>query len=211
MSPAGCDEVRDLAPELALGVLPGAERARAVAHLAVCDACREEVAAMADAADTVLLVAPGREPPSGFESRVVAAMATAARPPGRRRWLVGVLAAAAVVIALLGGLALGRAGDDGPGEELAAAELRDGGGEAIGEVFVYEGEPAWVFVRYEHVPGAASYQMEVELADGEVVTEPAPWLDEGRGSWGATVEVDARDVRAVRLTSDDGWRCEGRF
>jgi anti-sigma factor RsiW len=207
---ASCEEVRELAPELALGVLAGDQRARALSHLARCDRCRGEVAALADAADAVLLVAPGREPPSGFESRVVAAMAPAPRPSRRRRWWL-VAAAAAVAVALVAGVVVGATRGDGEREQLAAAELRDGGGDAIGEVFLYEGEPAWVFVHYEQVPPAAGYAMEVELDGGEVVRRPAPWLDEGEGSWGATVDVDPASVRAIRLTTDDGWRCEGRF
>ena len=37
----GCAEFAGVAAELALGVLTGRERARALAHLDRCDACRE--------------------------------------------------------------------------------------------------------------------------------------------------------------------------
>ena len=39
----GCDEFADAAAELALGVLTGRDRAKAIAHLDQCDACRENI------------------------------------------------------------------------------------------------------------------------------------------------------------------------
>jgi hypothetical protein len=203
-----CERVRELAPELALGVLAGAERAAAVVHLADCPECRDEVARLADAADALLLIAPEREPPSGFETRVLDAMArTRARPRRLRR----VLAAAAVVVALVGGVAVGRATSGESGEHLEAASLQDGGGRPIGEVFLYGGEPTWLFVRFEGVPHGDAYELEVDVAGRGTVRRPAPWLEGGAGSWGATFDVDAGAVRAVRLVADDGWRCEAVF
>jgi hypothetical protein len=66
-----CDVVRDRTAELALGSLPGDERDEVLAHLSTCPACRREVERLADAADSLLLLAPVIEPPLGFETRAV--------------------------------------------------------------------------------------------------------------------------------------------
>jgi Putative zinc-finger len=82
--PMTCDAVAELAPELALGIVTGDQRARALAHLAGCGDCRARVEELSGVADALLLLAPAREPPAGFESRVLARLPAPARP---RRWL----------------------------------------------------------------------------------------------------------------------------
>ncbi|WP_341359393.1 zf-HC2 domain-containing protein [Georgenia sp. M64] len=62
---------------LALGDVGQPERDAVTAHLAVCEGCRAEYTAIADAADHVLAAAPAVAPPAGFSSRVLAAMAAA--------------------------------------------------------------------------------------------------------------------------------------
>lgn len=81
MSPApDCVSVRDLIPELAAGVAAGDERARALKHLAGCASCRAELEQAAKVIDDLLMLAPGHEPPAGFEQAVLAAIASP--PPG---------------------------------------------------------------------------------------------------------------------------------
>ena len=70
-----CETVREIAPDVALGLLTGEERAEALAHLERCDRCRAEVASLAVVADEVLLAGPRVAPPAGFADRVVAAVA----------------------------------------------------------------------------------------------------------------------------------------
>jgi hypothetical protein len=134
-----CGQVRPLLAELAARALTGQERAGVLRHTAGCLTCREELAELAKIADELLLLAPEKQPPVGFESMVVARLtgvppgeeetvATSARPrrvarrAGRRltgtrrtRRAVAVLAASAVLVAaaVLGGLAVhaGSAGD----------------------------------------------------------------------------------------------------
>jgi anti-sigma-K factor RskA len=67
----GCDELADVAAELALGVLTGRERAEALAHLAQCPACRENVRQLAVTGEELLELLPVSEPPPGFETRVM--------------------------------------------------------------------------------------------------------------------------------------------
>jgi anti-sigma-K factor RskA len=66
-----CAEFADSAAELALGVLTGRERARALAHLDHCDACRENVRQLAVTGEELVGLLPAIEPPAGFETRVM--------------------------------------------------------------------------------------------------------------------------------------------
>jgi hypothetical protein len=87
--PLRCSQLRDMAPDVALGLLTGEERAVALAHLEGCAACRAEVSSLAGVADEVLLTAPEAMPPEGFDRRVLARLAevraaeTQAPAPGR--------------------------------------------------------------------------------------------------------------------------------
>jgi len=78
----GCEQVRELAPELALGIAAGEDRDAALRHLSGCPACRQLVSELSSVGDELLLLAPEREPPAGFESRV---LTTIAAPPRQRR------------------------------------------------------------------------------------------------------------------------------
>ena len=62
-----CDEVRAVAPELALGIVEGEERGLALEHLAECPDCRRRVEELSEVAAELLLLAPHEEVPVGFE------------------------------------------------------------------------------------------------------------------------------------------------
>lgn len=102
----GCDELADVAEELALGVLTGRERAAAIAHLDQCAPCREKVRRLMVAGEELLGLLPVSEPPPGFEGGTVErlGLASSVAVPGpasrtRRRYVV--LAVATVLLAVL--------------------------------------------------------------------------------------------------------------
>jgi hypothetical protein len=78
-----CAELRDVAAELALGVLTGRERAAATAHLEQCQACREEVRQLTATGEQLLGLLPSAEPPAGFETRVLERLGMSAPPEGQ--------------------------------------------------------------------------------------------------------------------------------
>src|SRR5215475_15965457 len=96
----GCDQVRDLAADLAIGIADGQERDAALRHAATCPSCRRLVSELSSVVDDLLLLAPSHEPPPGFASRTVARISppaargrrlgirpAARRIPAGRRWL----------------------------------------------------------------------------------------------------------------------------
>ena len=81
-----CAELADAAAELALGVLTGRERAEALAHLDHCETCREHVRQLTMTGEELLGLIPPREPPAGFETRVMERLGLSAperQPAGR--------------------------------------------------------------------------------------------------------------------------------
>lgn len=117
-----CESVRDDVPLLAAGMLDDARAREVTLHVAECASCRAE-------SDLVALLRTVSVAAVGLESRVLRAIAIPAPPP---RWRVGALAAAAGLVALIGGSAvlLQSRSADGPDvvavgfePELEAAEL----------------------------------------------------------------------------------------
>src|SRR5215475_908295 len=93
-----CDQVREPAPDLAIGIADGQQRDAILRHAATCPGCRQLVSELSSVVDDLLLLAPSQEPPSGFAARTLArisppaARRRASRPgaqhsPAGRRWL----------------------------------------------------------------------------------------------------------------------------
>jgi Putative zinc-finger len=215
-----CHQIREVAPELALGILAGQERAEALQHLAGCASCRRHLAELAEVADELLLLTPSREPPVGFESRVVGRL-TGRPPTARRRWLVA-MAAAAVLAAALTAIGFHLATDQdrevaaryrhtlqqANGRYFGALPLRDTGGHRAGNVFGYEGSPSWVFVTVSSPSGSGAYTVQVTTRDGKRLQLGTLTVTDGRGSWGRALPVALRDIVRLRLVNDRG---ETRF
>jgi hypothetical protein len=228
MTALGCAHMREIAPDLALGLLTGEERAAALEHLEGCQACRAEVASLAGVADDVLLTAPEVTPPAGFDGRVLARLAgarSAASPHRRagaahmrprrhrrRRAVVGAaLAAAAAAVVLAAAVLVSR--DDPDTSDVATVDMRTGVGEVVGEAILRDGDPATIAV---DVPGWAAiadpddtYWLAIELGDG---SRTMTHVDTDHTWWEVPVEADPSDIAAVSMLDGEGrvW-CTGRF
>jgi hypothetical protein len=217
----GCEQVRELAPEFALGVAEGEERDAVLRHLGGCAGCRQLVSELSSVGDELLLLAPAREPPPGFESRILGRLAEPRRPRplpslGRRRWMA---VAAAVVLAAVvgaGSVLLATAGDrrladgyqavlrQGQGSFLAAAPLAGGQGR-VGTVFGYQGRPSWVMVTLQPSPPAESrFRVQVLTRDGRYLAAGDAILGGASGVWGGRLPVDLSAVRELRFVGSDG-------
>jgi Putative zinc-finger len=213
-----CEETRELAAELALGIADGADRAQALRHLAECPECRRSVEELSGVVDQLLLLAPQHEPPAGFESRVVNHIAPS-RPARRRRWRVVLVpvAAATAAAALAVGVVLGATSDDrrladqyretlaaANGSYFEATRLQDADGERAGLVYGYRGTPSWIYVDV-YSDRATEYRAELVLTSGRRVPLPTLRLDPTTGSAGKAIPVDLERVARVELTgSRDG-------
>jgi len=223
---SSCEEVRALAPELALGIADGKERADALAHLASCAACRGHLAELTDVADDLLALTPPEEPPVGFETRVLTELEIEPRKRTRRlpwprseprRVLLAataacVLAAATTASALLLTFQDERelagqyraALENVGGEYFQATRLRDSRGTAVGQVYGYQGRPSWLFIvvykRHRDSPLTGS----LTTTAGETVPLRALALDSERASWGGELPVPLREVEVLRLVDESG-------
>jgi hypothetical protein len=219
----GCEQVRELAPELALGIAEGEERDAALRHLSGCAGCRQLVSELSSVGDELLQLAPAHDPPAGFESRVLAAFA---EPPrrGRRqplahRWRWVATAAAAVVLAAAlgaGSVLLATAGDrrlaagyqavlsQGQGAYFLAAPLQGTQGR-IGTVFGYQGQPSWAMVTLQSsIQGEGRFQVQVVTRGGRYLPLGDAVLGGARRTWGERLPVDLSAVHELRFVGLDG-------
>ncbi len=211
-----CQETREMAADLALGIVEGEERGRALQHLAECPECRAEVEKFSDVADELLLLAPHREAPVGFESRVLNELLPPPQPKRRRRLRLvlapaaAALAAAAIVLAIVSpDLRLAshyrHTLDQANGREFESYALRGPGDTHVGTVFSYEGSPSWVHIDVD--PGASSGLTQAELVTDDGSQVPLRWfhLDPAGGS-GGSIPVDPHHVSVLRLSGASGSR-----
>jgi hypothetical protein len=222
--PARCTALSGALGELALGTLTGRERAALVAHLEKCTACSAEVDALSLTADQLLHLAPTAEPPVGFEAGVFQRLGlqqrtrgSQQRTRGKRYWpawrpkLVASMAAGALVLAFgLGALlGFGTAGG-GSGRPAAASQgpiqvaSLFSGGHAVGQVFVYAGNPTWLFMDMNNVRWEGALRCEVVVDQGPTITLGRFWLSDGKGAWAASVSQPAGRLVEARVVGASG-------
>jgi hypothetical protein len=217
----GCPEVRDLLPEFAMGSATGQDRAEVLRHLARCARCRRELDEFSRVADELLLMAPEREPPAGFEAAVLARMrsseATRSRPivrAGRRLLWV----AAFVLVAALGaGVVWWSTAADrriagqyqhalsvADGRYLTAAPVtvsgRNTAYDAAGYVFAYQGSPSWLLLTVSSAPAPGRYDVTVVTVDGDSWSIGTCVAADSRCTIGNTIGVPISKIQAVRVT-----------
>jgi hypothetical protein len=214
----GCEQVREMAPDLAIGILDGQERDAALRHTETCSGCRRMVSEYLSVVDELLLLAPEQDPPLGFAGRTVARLRPAARH--RRRWVAGLAIAASFVIAtgLGSGAVLWSTSSDrqlaesyravlaqGQGSFFVAARLVGPDG-SIGNVFGYEGQPSWLFATLD-VPADAADRFGVRLVtrDGRQVSLGFAVLGGSHDTWGAEIPGDLTNVAQLRFEAPSGY------
>jgi hypothetical protein len=210
-----CEQTRSLASELALGITDGAERAQAIEHLARCADCRRAVAELSEVTDELLLLVPEREPPVGFESRVLMRVKPAPanlRRRRRARRALAVLAPAAVTAAIATVVVLSATSDDrrlagqyraalaaAHGTSFEAARLHAPANLPAGVVYAYRGAPSWIFLYLDRAHRSTRYRTELAMTSGRRVRMPSLRIDPATGSGGQSIRVDLHDVVSVRL------------
>ena len=213
-----CAAARDLAPEIALGVADGSERAEALRHIESCAECRGHLQDLSRVADEVLLLAPEAEPPAGFESRVLERL-SGPSAPARPRWrrIAPLVAAAALGAAAAFGGAwwatapqrefatfYERALASADGSYFGARSLIAGDGRAVGNVFAFAGEPSWLFVVITDAQRDGRHRVAVELQNGDRIELGSFRVEAGRGSLGTIVAFPLEDMGGLRIETRRG-------
>jgi anti-sigma factor RsiW len=214
-----CDEMEELAPELALGTLTGPERAEAVEHLASCPDCQRRVTELAQVVDSLLVLAPEDDPSPDLEARVLARTVgeqptdtVPERRTPRRRWtLAGSIAAAVLAVLTFTIVALLR--DSENVDTVRTAVATEDGGRSVCRAVINEVDPAWLFVSLDE-PGEqrAGYDVEIRFDSGETARVGRIDLRDGHGELAVTLDLQGSRVHSVRLIGADGeFGYEARF
>ena len=229
----GCEQVTELAPELALGVADGHERESALDHMSGCQTCRRLVWELSALTDDLLLLAPEHAAPPGLEGRVLDAISFDApertsapralptprrRPLLRRAWRVALVAAGLTLALAVGatGVFLGTAADRrvadqyrallgvGQGSFFAAAPVWSDARE-VGTAWGYQGHPSWVFVSLRTPEGDRGwYRAWLVTSDGRRISLGRTELGGDAAAWGHNLPVDLSTARALILESEGG-------
>jgi hypothetical protein len=210
-----CDDVRALAPELALGIADGAERALALRHVATCPECRRLLDELSEVGDDLLLLVPEHEPPAAFEARALERIhppRRRERPLRRHRLLLASVTSAVATAAVTVAVVLGITGQDrrlagqyqqtlavAHGSYFEAATLRDPAGDRAGVVFGYRGAPSWIFAELDTPYRSQGYTGQLVLVSGRRVPLGRLGIDAARGSGGQAIPVDLHRVKVVRF------------
>ena len=220
-----CEEVRRLAPEIALGIADGEDRARALEHASGCPRCRRRLDELSELADDLLLLASVREPPPGLESDVLARLqeewGRSPRRGSRPASLRAVASIAAVLVAVGAALAgmyvatdddredaslYRRALREADGSYFGALPLRDSSGRRGGLVFGYAGSPSWLLVLVDATSGTGRWDVELRTAKGRRLRLGSFRVDRGRGSFGRALPVPLHEVARVSVSERTGRR-----
>jgi hypothetical protein len=83
-------------------------------------------------------------------------------------------------------------------------DLSDEGGEEAGHVFVYDGDPSWVFVNFSEVEMPGEYRMQIVTRQGERLSAGSFDVSAEDKSWGGAIPVDLDEVATIRCVLRGG-------
>lgn len=214
MTELRCSDVAAVDAELALGVADARTRAAAVAHLERCPACRRRVRDLSDVADRLVELVPPAQPPTGFESRVMARIdpdgrdadrRAGHRPEGRRRWWAMAAAgvAAAVLLAVGGWWVGSTTGTSTPPARHTVTASLVHHHEVVGQVVVVGGPDPWLSMSMRTGAGVWTVRCQVREAGGRLLTLGTYPVTGGYGYWAAPLPPGT-SVRSVRVVGASG-------
>jgi hypothetical protein len=173
------------------------------------------VAELTDAADAFPLLVGEREPPPGFEQRVLTELRAGRRGPRRRLLTAIAVAAAAAAILSITVVRVVDAGSEAaaPGPPRAATFTQarlvtTGNGDPAGWAYV-SGKRS-VALAVDYGVSAGSYDIRVHPARGEPVKIGDMTVAENRGSWTGTSTVNIGSGSEISLVDPRGAQvCHG--
>jgi predicted anti-sigma-YlaC factor YlaD len=203
MNPIGCAQVRDASPELALGILDGAERAELLWHLGGCPRCQEYVNELAGVADGLTRLAPEVEPPLGFSRRVDAAIRGRHRRTFRR-WGTVALAAAAAAILSVATVQIIDAGRSTPrvaAPTLHTVAMIGANNVRVGRVAVSGTSPVSLAVNVDYSIPDGAYTLELTHPGSAGQHIGTLTVAGGHGAWNGTATLPRRDDVTLQMVS----------
>lgn len=193
MSRVECVAVREQAPELALGVLYGAERAEALLHIGSCTRCQALVTELTEVADALPLAVPEVEPSPGFGRRVLVAKRSGRRRAIRR--VVALLAATAAAATIVS-VTLVRVIDHERETSVAALSalrlttMTNEAGLPVGRVVASGSRPTALLVEADYAVRDGRYRLQVQAPDAPSPTTIGMMtVTGGRGTWQGTASL----------------------
>lgn len=214
-----CTAARDAAPELALGLLDGAERADVLQHVHKCPSCQASLAELAAVADLLAQLAPEAEPPADFGRRVIAATR---RDRRTRRRAVAALAAfaAAATIGAVGVVRIvdaSRSDVEAAAPELRSVAMRSPAGAWVGRVVATAGKASGVFVTVDYAVPDGDYELVLRRSAGSSTPGSSTpgsstvvgsiEVRDGRGTWTGPVERGAGESVLEMLDGTNAVVC----
>ena len=222
----GCVEVEESLAELALGILPGNERAAVLAHVQGCEQCQAELEKLTLTADGLLGLAPELEPPVGFEVELFRRLGISESQAGAEvahRRIGGLMdrissrgrvmvSAAAVTIAIALGFGSGWVANPGTsasgplyehGVASATATLTSDT-HSVGTVSTFAGTPGWMLMTVHAADVSGWVTCRVTVSGGKQLTVGRFRLDHGYGAWSARLPVSVPSIRSAQVTTSGG-------
>ena len=211
MMPLDCAPVRELVPELALGVLSGSEHAEVLLHASQCTRCQALIGELGEAADALPSLAPEIEPPPGFETHRArhaarltpeehASVGSRARVDGcgsghhqHRRRAIGQTPAVDRPRRPHPLLPCARL----PWWVTTACTIETG-------LYTTAGKPTAIVVTVDYWVATGTYRVELQPTGGPAQRLGTIRIDDGRGSWGGAARLAASGSTRVALVDTHG-------
>ncbi len=204
MTELSCSELRDLAAEAALDLLPGDQRALVYEHLEHCATCRGLVEGYVRTADALLVSLPPADVPEKLSARLRSAAPTT---PRRHSYVKPVLGVAAVIVVALTVVLFGlRSTSNHAYNPLAeTGSLVSPSNGRVGSVKVDTGSDPWISMKIDGAMLAdGTYRCEVLLSSNATVTLGSLTVAAGSGSWNGPLVVNPDHIRVVRVVAVNG-------
>ena len=215
-----CAFFREMAAELALGIVTGPERSAALAHMDRCAGCQAEVASLAESADRLLGLAPARDAPDGFDSRMTAAFGQALPEPAaeRRRvrparrgfaggwWRPGALAAAVAAAGMLCFWVNETITTPQPPtyDRAVVVALRTPAGVPAGEVAVTGAPQRWLVMVVSPNAAPGWYHCYLRTSGGQQIPAGAFRVGPDGGVWVSRLPIPESKLTGTRLVGPGG-------
>jgi hypothetical protein len=140
---------------------------------------------------------------------------TSAGRGGRRIPPLRGIAAAAAAAALVGGTVMVTNAVDHPSRSaspqvglspssLRFASLHAPGGSLVGQVYVHQGSPSWIFMSIHGVRASGTVMCELRLANGATVPVGPAQVQDGAAQLARSVSVDIYHLSGARLVAPGG-------